>query len=66
MTISYRQCMQELRVMFPQVGRDVIHMVLDNNGGNVDNTLENILVPEPGSFALLGLGGLMVSRRRRA
>lgn len=29
--------------MFPQVGRDVIHMVLDNNGGNVDNTIAALL-----------------------
>ena len=28
-------------------------------------TFEDALVPEPGSFALLGLGGLLVARRRR-
>jgi hypothetical protein len=30
-----------------------------------DNTVANILVPEPTSLALLGLGGLCVMRRRR-
>jgi len=33
--------------------------------GQGDNTVENILVPEPTSLALLGLGGLMIARRRR-
>jgi len=34
---------------------------------NVDNvTLTGEVVPEPGSLALLGLGGLLIARRRRA
>lgn len=38
---------------------------LASSGGNQANTLENILVPEPSSLALLGLGGLLIARRRR-
>lgn len=34
--------------------------------GEGDNTIENIAVPEPSSLALLGLGGLLIARRRRA
>ena len=30
-----------------------------------DNTVANILVPEPSSLALLGLGGMLIARRRR-
>jgi len=42
-----------------------------NNAGSwnqaaIDNvTLDFVAVPEPGSLALLGLGGLMIARRRR-
>jgi hypothetical protein len=42
-------------------------------GGDVANTSEDNFysidvspVPEPGSLALLGLGGLLIARRRRA
>ena len=38
---------------------------LASSNGPVDNTVENILVPEPTSLALLGLGGLLIARRRR-
>jgi len=46
----------------------------DNNNGNISQrrmTLDNVtvvgeVVPEPGSLALIGLGGLLVVRRRRA
>lgn len=33
--------------------------------GEGDNSIANILVPEPTSLALIGLGGLMTARRRR-
>jgi len=48
---------------------------IDDNGGNLLNgqrrpALDDLgfitVVPEPGSLALLGLGGLLVARRRRA
>jgi hypothetical protein len=36
------------------------------NSGNATTDSANILVPAPGAFALLGLGGLLANRRRRA
>lgn len=35
-------------------------------GAEFDRTLAFTAVPEPGSLALLGLGGLLIARRRRA
>lgn len=54
----------DIRIVFNEA-------VLDNDGGyahtaSLDFVLGGIrAVPSPGSMALLGLGGLMVSRRRR-
>jgi len=39
------------------------YLLGDGTGGTV--TVESVLVPEPGSLALLGLGGLLIARRRR-
>lgn len=36
------------------------------SSSNSNNAAYQIIVPAPGAFALLGLGGLLVSRRRRA
>ena len=52
---------------FPNNGTEISLNVyrLASSGGDPDNTLANILVPEPSSLALLGLGGLLAARRRR-
>ncbi|MFK7849505.1 MAG: PEP-CTERM sorting domain-containing protein [Akkermansiaceae bacterium] len=56
---------------YPEANIDFSVYRLASSGGNVDNTLANILVspaapiPEPSSIALLGLGGLLALRRRR-
>jgi len=52
-------------VSYPETDIDFAAYLLASSGGPADNTVANILVPEPGSFALLGLGGLLVARRRR-
>ena len=46
---------------YPTNDIDFAIYVLDSN----ENSIANILVPEPSSLALLGLGGLLVARRRR-
>ena len=35
------------------------------NGRGVAAVLTGTVIPEPGSLALLGLGGLLIARRRR-
>jgi hypothetical protein len=41
-------------------------IVIENAGSGADNvTIKSLVVPEPSSLALLGLGGLLVARRRR-
>lgn len=42
------------------------HFVTSGTAGTSDYSIQSIPVPEPGSLALLGLGGLAVLRRRRA
>jgi len=46
-----------------------LHVELDSNSGSESLYLDNIVfktgVPTPGTFALLGLGGLAATRRRR-
>jgi hypothetical protein len=49
-------------------GRESFHSTRDNwfdNGQEHAFRLENTLVPEPASFAVLGLGALVLLRRRR-
>ena len=47
-------------------GFDVDAFALVSTGQSVtDNDLDNAVIPEPGSFALLGLGGLLIGARRR-
>ncbi len=41
------------------------HFVTSGTPGTSDYSIQTIPVPEPGSLALLGLGGLMIARRRR-
>lgn len=46
-----------------------LYVELENNSGSENLYLDNVVfsaVPTPGAFALLGLGGLVGSRRRRA
>lgn len=48
---------------------DVLDTVSNNAGGTVFSEIDVFgasTVPEPGSLALLGLGGLLIARRRRA
>lgn len=52
-------------VSYPETNITFSAYRLASDGGNPDNTLANILVPEPSSLALLGLGGLLIARRRR-
>lgn len=42
------------------------HFTTSGTPGVTDYSLQTIPVPEPGSLALLGLGTLMIARRRRA
>ena len=50
-------------------GAGTIDVYIDDNPGNDDRTwydgVSYEAVPEPGSLALLGLGGLCVLQRRR-
>ncbi|MEM1355664.1 MAG: PEP-CTERM sorting domain-containing protein, partial [Planctomycetota bacterium] len=39
--------------------------LLDSNGDDFEAVIRATLVPEPTSLALLGLGGLLITRRRR-
>lgn len=45
------------------------YLVVRNTGSNsfrlTDITFEAVTIPEPGSLALLGLGGLLIAKRRR-
>jgi len=52
-------------VSYPETNITFSAYRLASGGGPADNTIENILVPEPSSLALLGLGGLLIARRRR-
>lgn len=48
------------------IGPDMGDRVIDSNaGGGSFREIQVFAVPEPGSLALLGLGGLMALRRRR-
>lgn len=48
-----------VRVLFAVDASNGVRGLID------DVTLEQVPVPEPGSLALLGLGGLLIARRRR-
>jgi hypothetical protein len=39
-------------------------MLLDENGAMIDTILIHQIIPEPMTIALLGLGGLLLRRRK--
>jgi len=51
--------------VFTGVSGDTLTVSLDAVGNDGISAIQIIEVPEPGSLALLGLGGLMIARRRR-
>lgn len=48
MSVSYEQAMQTLVSMFGTVDREVIAMLLQNNKGHMENTIENLLAMTAG------------------
>lgn len=49
-----------------ELGHDVaVRFIGATSSAIIDNVSVDVLIPEPGSLALLGLGGLMVGYRRR-
>lgn len=51
--------------VFTGISGDTLTVALDANGNDGISAIQIIEVPEPGSLALLGLGGLLIARRRR-
>lgn len=51
--------------VFTGISGDTLVVNLDALGNDGISAIQIVEVPEPGSLALLGLGGLMIARRRR-
>jgi len=51
MSVSYENAIATLHAMFAEVDTDVIKMVLDNNGGHMERTVENLLAMTGGAPA---------------
>ena len=51
--------------VFSGITGDTLTVALDANGNDGISAIQIIEVPEPGSLALLGMGGLLIARRRR-